>query len=109
MVNLRRPGIDAPHQVLHVWESLLEEEGSRIGTPHAMVADGNDFCVPVQFPQGMGKACKRDQYRAIEFGQVIFPLLTDIEEDQLIALVESVLEFRRSDRVTHGLPPFPTR
>jgi hypothetical protein len=40
-IHLGRPGVNSPHQILHVWESLLKQKIRRIGASHAMVADGN--------------------------------------------------------------------
>ena len=47
-IHLGRPGVDPPHQILHILESLLNQEIRRIGASHAMVADGNDLRVAVQ-------------------------------------------------------------
>ena len=47
-IHLGRPGVDSPHQILHILESLLKQEIRRIGASHTMVADGNDLGVTVQ-------------------------------------------------------------
>jgi len=46
-IHLGRPGVNSPHQILHIRESLLKQEISRIGASHAMVADGDYLRVAV--------------------------------------------------------------
>lgn len=42
-IHLNRPGVDSPHQVFHIRESLLKQEVRCIGASHTMVADGNNL------------------------------------------------------------------
>ena len=48
-IHLGRPGIDSPHQILHIRESLLKQEIRRIGASHAVMADRDDFSVSIEF------------------------------------------------------------
>jgi len=48
-VYLCRPGVNAAHQVLYIREPLLEKKGGGVGASHAVVADGDDLCIAIEF------------------------------------------------------------
>jgi len=54
MVDFNGPGVNAPDQVLHVGETLLEEKSHGVGTAHAFMAQGHDFIGRVELIERLG-------------------------------------------------------
>ena len=58
MVDFNGPGVNAPDQVLHVGETLLEEKSHGVGTAHAFMAQGHDFIGRVELIERLGNVPK---------------------------------------------------
>ena len=67
-----------------------------------MVADGDDFGIPVEFAQGLRQRGQRDQRGSVQLCQIKLPLLAHVEKDELVAFIQSALEFGGTNGITLG-------
>ncbi len=106
LVDVNGPGVDPTHQVFDARESLLMEKGGGVGAPHPVMAMADDLGVAVKLVQGLRDGRERNQDRSLDLGGGIFPGFPDIYQDELVAFIQSLLEFLNGDGESHvcGLP-----
>ena len=104
---MQTPGVDAACHAHHIIHTLLTKPVRYIEAPHAVVAV-DDKLATVGQPLDLGEPLRdrihRDEFSAIDAAQVIFKLLTAVEEHDSFRRVELALHFENVDfNVSHFL------
>src|SRR5712692_4214983 len=104
-VDLQRPGVDAAGEVLHVLESLLQEELGRVHAAHSHVAVQDDLGVRVELLAFGAQRAERDELSARDLADVVFPRFPDIDQDDFFSAIEFFFQLLDRDGETHGANP----
>src|SRR5688572_22325855 len=96
-VDGSRPGINAPHQVVHILVSVLLEKEAHLHAARAMVADRHDRRLRIELAGARGHLAHRHVHRVRDRADLHFPGLAHVEQDRALApcIVEPDLELRR--------------
>src|SRR6266508_1971389 len=97
-----RPGVEAARQVPGLGEAEAAEVFGDGGAAHALVAVDDDLRGRIKLFRAELDLLDRDVQGIVELAESRLPVLTDVEEDEGLALREPPLELSRRQFSAHG-------
>lgn len=96
-IDVEGPAIDAASQGLGGFHALMAEPVGNIETAHAVMTEADDVVVGVELLEIGGNGAHGNEHSAFDVAKGMFVGLADIDEEELVAAVEPLLDFNCGD------------
>src|SRR6266481_2410962 len=95
-INLERPALDAAGERFCSRHALASEPSSNVEAAHTVMAVTDHLVAGIQGLKIRRNGAHRNKFRSFDAADLKLPGFADIDEQQLLAAIESELRVRRS-------------